>query len=59
MYSVADPDIELGGGPGFDLLTLLLSPFCHFFFFYEKLGGGAAPRAPPLNPPLVFETKIS
>ena len=46
MYSVADPDLELGGGPGFDLLTLLLSPFCHFFFFYEKLGGGGGPPGP-------------
>ena len=57
---VADPDLELGGGGGLDLLAMaaifltLISSF-----FTENNGGGGGGRAPPLDPPLILCTKNS
>ena len=54
--SVADPDFELRWGPGFGLLALpaFLPSVISSFFTQNKWGGGGgrAPWAPPLDPPL-------
>ena len=49
--AVADPDLELIGEPGFDLLTPLafLPSVISSVFTQNKVG---APRAPHLDPPL-------
>ena len=57
---MADPDLELRGGGGggggrggLDLLAMtaiFLSVISSFFT--QNKGGGRAPRAPPLDPPL-------
>ena len=50
---VADPDLELRGGPGFDLLTLLaFIPSVISSFFTQNKVDAWGPRAPPLDPPL-------
>ena len=46
MSTVADPDLELRGGPGSVLLALLVVSL----FIQNK---GVAPGAPPLDPSLV------
>ena len=54
VYQVVDPDLELKGGPGFDLLTpLAFLPSVRFFIFLTPKKEGRSPRAPPLDPPLV------
>ena len=52
---VADPaDLELSGGPGFDLLTLLAFSLKSFLLLLPKIRWGArAPLAPPPAPPLL------
>ena len=52
-FAVADPDLELRGGPV--LIYLPWRPFSRqsfLLFFTQNKGGGPAPRAPPLDPPL-------
>ena len=46
--TVADPDLELRGAPGLDLLALLafFPSVISFFFFYQNKGGGAGPPDP-------------
>ena len=57
---MADPDLELrggGGGGGLDLLAMVaifLSVISSFFT--QNRGGGRAPWAPPLDPPLASNT---
>lgn len=49
VSAVADLDLELGGGSGFDLLALLaFLPYVIFSFFNQNKGL----RAPSLDPPL-------
>ena len=52
--SVADPDLKLRGGPGLDILALsaIFPSVISSFSTQNKGGGGWAPRAPPLDPPL-------
>ena len=52
--SVADPDFELRRGPGSVLLTEpgFLPSVISSFFTQNREGGGWAPGAPPLDPPL-------
>ena len=56
LRSVADPDLELRGWPGLDLLALpAIFPSVISSSFTQNKGGGEggqAPRAPPLDPPL-------
>ena len=56
MYlSVADPDFELRRGPGFILLAqLAFLPSVISSFFTQNKRGAQAPRAPPLDPPLLI-----
>ena len=51
---VADPDFELRWGPGFGLFALpaFLPSVISSFFTQNKGGGGRAPWASPLDPPL-------
>ena len=50
---MADPDSELRRGLGFNLLAqLAFLPSVISSFFTRNKEGGAAPRAPPLDPPL-------
>ena len=50
--TVADPDLELGGGGGVCCFTrsATFSSFCHVVFFTQNKGGG---ECPPLDPPLL------
>ena len=51
---MADPDFELGWGPGFGLLALpAFLPSVISSFFTQNKGGARAPWTPPLDPPLV------
>ena len=55
----ADPNLELRGRPGLDLLALLaLFPSVISSFFTQNKGGGGGGRAPPLEPPL-FRCAVS
>ena len=48
---VANPDLELRGGPGLDLLAMAaIFPSVISSFLTQSRGGGA--RSPPLDPPL-------
>ena len=49
--SVADPDLGIRGRPG--LKNILFGPFGPHFVL--KIRGGRTPRAPQLDPPIVFQ----
>ena len=49
---MADPDFELPGARFYFTCPAGSSSFSHFFFFPQNKLGGAAPRAPPLDPTL-------
>ena len=54
---MAGPGLELRGGPGFDLLTLLaLLPSVISSFSAQNKGEGG--RAPPQDPPLVLNDRL-
>ena len=54
-HAVVDPDFELRGEPGFDLLTLLVFlPSVISSFFTQNNEGARAPWTPPLDLPLTF-----
>lgn len=50
--AVADPDLEIRGGPFCFVFLAGFPSFCHFFHFTQNKGGGggANPRAPLLDP---------
>lgn len=51
--ALADPVLELRGGPGFNLLAqLAFLPWVISFFAKNKGGGGRPLGPPPLDPPL-------
>ena len=61
LRSVADPDLELGGGGGsLDLLALLAFIPSVISSFFTQNKGGLGPRAPLLDAPLeiVQNTKL-
>ena len=45
-YPVADPDLELRRGPGFDLLALLPFSLLSFLLFLPKIRRGLRPPGP-------------
>ena len=54
---MADPDLELRGGGGvvLDFLALLaFFPSVISSFFTQNRGEGQAPRAPLIDPPLIY-----
>jgi len=53
-FSVADPDFELGGGPGLVLLALLAFLLSVISSFFTQNKGARVPRPPPLDPPLIL-----
>ena len=67
--SVADPDLHLpnwgGGGGAFESLTMNVE-FCEdnsgrskIMRCFRKMGGGGAPRAPPLDLPLLEDQTLT
>ena len=55
-FTMVDPDFELRWGPSFGLLALpvfLPSVISSFFTQNKGGGGGRAPWATPLDPPLI------
>ena len=60
QFSMADPDLQIrgqGGGPPDPdpgLQKVFFRPFGPQFGLKIRGGGGRAPRAPPLDPPLVL-----
>ena len=55
LYSVADPDLQLRRGPGYNLLpqSAFLPPVISSFYIQTKKG--PPPPATPLDPTLVLE----
>ena len=49
---VADPDLQLRGWGGLDLLAMAATFPSVISSFFTPNKGGRAPRAPPLDPPL-------
>ena len=50
---MADPDLELSWGPGFDLLTLLAFSLLSLLVFLPKIRSGPSPRSATVDPALL------